>query len=277
MAVSESQQRSGIRLREVGRLRRSVGRAERFEPPGAAGKQETVLEELPLGQLEQAERQGNDRRVESPGQEVSDEILTRRLHHVELDAGRGVLETVQEAGQEIRRECGEDAHGEAQRTLLEPLPHGLQEERLVEDPERLFVRLAAQPRELDAATLALHHGPAQRGLELADLERERGLRNMHALCRPAERSVFDQGLEIAQLTQCDWHGSLLRRRRLLTRRRSLPPVLPGRSRSPRGFRRSPGSRHFLPAHFGFSLREAFADGMPLEVFLWFLAPNNHKN
>ena len=61
------------------------------------------------------------------------------------------------------------------------------------------MRFAAEPGEPDTAAFPLDQRSAERGFELTDLERERGLRDMYALGRAAERAMFDQGLEIAQL------------------------------------------------------------------------------
>ena len=180
-------------------MRRLAGRAEGIEPPGAAGQQEPVLEELPFGQFQQAERDGNDRGVETAREEMGHQLLTGRFHDVELDARRRFLEALQQTGQEIGREGGQDTHGKAQRAVLEAFSHGLEEQRLVEDPERLLVRFAPEPGEPDTAAFPFDERSAERGFELTDLERERGLRDMYALGRTAERAMFDQSLEIAQL------------------------------------------------------------------------------
>ena len=57
----------------------------------------------------------------------------------------------------------------------------------------------------NAASFTLEHGSAENRLELADLERERGLRHEYAFGCPAKGTVFDHRLEIAQLAQGDGH------------------------------------------------------------------------
>ena len=197
MPLPQREQRPDIGPREFRRMRIAAERADRIEPPGAPGQQEAVLEQIPLRQLQEAQRQRHDRRIEAPRLEMHDQVLAGGFQHVELDPRRGGLQELQQPRQQIGRERRQDADREPERAVLETLAHGFQQQRLVEDPEGLFMGFPAQAGELDAAALALHQRPAEPGFQLADLQRQRGLRDVDALGRAAERAVFDQGLEIA--------------------------------------------------------------------------------
>ena len=173
------------------------GTTDRGETLRAPGEHETILEELSLGQLQHAERERDDGGVQAAGEEAGHQSLAWRFHDFELDAGRGILQVGQDSRKQVGSKSGDDPDRDPERTRLVSLPHGLQQKCLVQDPERLLVRLSAERREENAAALALHQRPSERGLELANLERKRGLRNVNALGRPAERAVLDQGLKVA--------------------------------------------------------------------------------
>ena len=109
----------------------------------------------------------------------------------------------------VRRNRGHDPEGDPKRALLEAFSHRLEEQRLVQDPQRLLVRCPSELGEDYATALALEQRRAESGLHIADLERQRRLRDMNTLGGAAERAVFDDCLEIAQLAQGDRHCSLL--------------------------------------------------------------------
>ena len=205
VAFPEREERSDVGMRQVRRPDSVAQRPECGQPLGAPGKQEAVLEQLALGELQQTQGQGENRRVQTAGEKAGHEGLARSFHDVELDSGRRGLQTLQESGQHIGCHRGDDPEGDSERTRVEALSDRFQEQRFVQDPEGLRVHLPAQRGKDDPAALALQKRRAQRVLQLADLERERRLRDVDALRRPAERAVFHHRLEVAQLAQRDGH------------------------------------------------------------------------
>ena len=85
MPVREREQRPKI---AAGQIRRPHGPAERPGPPGPGGEDETVLEELAFRELQPAQRQGDDDRVEMAGEKLGDERFAAILHGVDRDPGR---------------------------------------------------------------------------------------------------------------------------------------------------------------------------------------------
>ena len=171
MPVRKGKQRPDIGPRQVLGARDVGMRADGAERAGAACDQESVFEQLPFGKLDHADRQGEDRRVQATRLEVRQELFPGSLHHGEFDARRRVLQTLQKARQQVRRQGGNNPDRDQRPALVELFPHELQEIGLVQDPERLFMRLPAQPGEVDAPALPLDERPAQRRLQFANLER----------------------------------------------------------------------------------------------------------
>ena len=74
--------------------------------------------------------------------------------------GRG-LQTFQEPRKQVGSERGDDTDLDPIRTRVETFPDRLQDQRFVEDSERLLVRRASQRSEKDAAALALEQRRAE--------------------------------------------------------------------------------------------------------------------
>ena len=128
-------------MRQIHRARGVTERAERGQPLGAAGEQKAVLEKLPLGELQQSQRKGENCGVETAGKKARYKFLARSfLDDIERDVGRRALQTLQQPRKQVGRERGDNPDGEPERACLETLAHCLQEQRFVQDPERLLVR-----------------------------------------------------------------------------------------------------------------------------------------
>ena len=80
------------------------------------------------------------------------------------------MEAFQNARQQVGCEGGDDPDRDSKRTCVEALSYRLEYQRLVQYPERLFVRLPPQGGKKHTATLPLEEWRTESGLEFADLE-----------------------------------------------------------------------------------------------------------
>ena len=85
MAFRQRQERPEVGLRYICCNWRVTQRAERGKPLGAAGEQKAVLEELLFTELHHSQRKGEDRRVETPGEEAGHEFNARSFQEIEFD------------------------------------------------------------------------------------------------------------------------------------------------------------------------------------------------
>ena len=146
------------------------------------------------------EGQGDEGRVEAPGEKGSPR--GRRLEASRMSSStvrrQSRADDSSSSTDQVRREGGDDPEGDPERTRLEALPHRLEEQHLVQDPEGLLMGLPPEHGEQDRRGSRARRAARRRSaLEPADLKRERGLRDEDALRRPAERAAFDHRVKIA--------------------------------------------------------------------------------
>ena len=87
VAFRQRQERPEVGLRYICCDWGVTQRAERGKPLGAAGEQKAVLEELLLTELHHSQREGEDCRVETPGEEARHEFIARSFQDIEFDWG----------------------------------------------------------------------------------------------------------------------------------------------------------------------------------------------
>ena len=135
-------------------------------------------------------------------------VLVASVTSTSTRAG-AVLQVRQKPAEQIGRNGGHDAERDPKRAFPESPAHRLQHQCFVQDPLSLLVRAPSELGEKDAAAVALEQRCAEGGFQVANLKRQRRLRDEHALGGAAERAMFDDRQKITQLTQGDRHDSLL--------------------------------------------------------------------
>ena len=170
VTLGEREQGADVGLREVFHARGVAKGTECVQPLRPAGNEKAVLEEVLFGDFHQSERKRDDRDIEMTREKRRNELAARPLEDVELDFRSRFLEMREKLGEEIWRQRRDDTGGDAKRARVETLNHGLQHERLVENPERLLVDFPPEYGQQHATALALEERRADGVFELPDLQ-----------------------------------------------------------------------------------------------------------
>ncbi len=173
------------------RPRRLVARAD---------KDELFLEERGLGQRGFGSRQRDDRRIEPAADEILDQEAGQGLARAQLDIRVAPDERLDEAGQEIGRDRGDDpdaqAPGQGPARGAGEIGEFVDRAQNVATAQR---ELLAQRRQPDLLGAALDEGDAEAVLEILDLQGEGRLRDRAMLGGAAEMALAGEGVEIAQV------------------------------------------------------------------------------
>ena len=172
MPLIEREQRPDVGARQVRRTRIALERVGHGRNPlGAGGDQETVLEQFPFRKLQQAQRQRNDRGVQTTGEEIGHQGLTGGLPEIEIDPRRRRLQALEDLAEQVGCQRRHHADGDSQRRVCKPLAHGFEKQGLVEDPQRLLMNVPAHLGQDDPAAVAFNQRAAQGAFQLLDLQR----------------------------------------------------------------------------------------------------------
>ena len=147
-------------------------------------------------------RQGDDGGIKPAFGHLADELRRQRLADMNVEPRMQAGEMADESGQQIGRDGRDDAKPEpARHELLRGTGEVAQFiDRAQDVPDARGKRLA-KAGEAHLAGAPLEQRGSQRVLQIADLQRQGGLRHGASFRRPAEMPVKCQGLEIAELAQ----------------------------------------------------------------------------